>query len=193
MGVTFLVIGQIDEVPKIGQTKWFRLAAPQAGALYRRRMEAVESVDTEHFCFLDGGTDVLLPGFDAAINELVDRMERSGAVIGYGDELVRGKLIESQPFTLDAFTSKFTMIHHGVVCNTAAVRTLTMPAGCFSWEALVYGSIAQRGFEYRPGAVYDWHPSTGGARLWPSYCRGICNSLNHLHGRAGVHFPSDFA
>ena len=72
------------------------------------------------------------------------------------------------------------MIHHGVVCKTERAQAIAWPAGCYYFEAVLYGTLAQEGYVYHQEAVYQWNPSPRGARLWPETQQGIDNSLKWL-------------
>jgi hypothetical protein len=182
----FIALGdqRIDGVP----VRCAPLAEPNAGALYRRRLDAMRSSAAEYLCFIDGGSDACLPGFVDAMQDLADR----GEPLGYAAELVHGKAHDRPAFSLQAFITDHSIIHHGVVCRREALLAIDWPAGCYSWEVIAYGTLAQQGFAHDPVPRYDWRPGRGGARLWPSYSRAIVNGKRWLQGMPGVHFPKDF-
>lgn len=182
----FIAIGEqrIEGVP----LRCVPLAEPNPRALYWRRLEAAMSCDADYLCFVDGGEDICLPGFADAMQVLAD----TGAALGYAAELVHGKPRPTKPYTRSNFITDFSMIHHGVVCHVASLREIQWPDGCYCWEALAYGTLAEKSVAYDPIARYDWRPGRGGARLWPGYTRGIVNSLRHLQGLPGTHLRSDF-
>lgn len=186
MTVQFLTVGQ-DAVPGLASVTSVPLSVANAGALYRRRQEAIRAATGEYVCFIDGSEDKLLPGFVEAMETLA----ADGKDIGYAAELVRGQSVSKPTFTLEGMLRDHSLIHHGVVCRREALLTIDWPEGCYAWEVIAYGTLAQRGFSYDPTPRYDWWPSTNGARLWPSYARGVVNSKLWLQGRAGVHFKRD--
>lgn len=154
------------------------LAEKNALALYRRRLEALETCEADYLCFVDGNEDVCLPGFVEAMQALADAEQP----LGYASELVWAKEVAKPAFTLSGFLRDFTLIHHGVVCNVERLRKIKWPSGVYSWEVIAYGTLAQQGFVFDPIPRYDYRPSPGGARLWPSYSHGIINSLRFLQG-----------
>jgi len=183
----FISIGEqrIEGVP----LRCVALSEPNPGALYRRRLDAMYSCKADYLCFVDGGDDVCLPGFVEAMQALAD----TGAAIGYADELQHGSArVDLPAFSLKAFLRDHSIIHHGVVCRVDLLRAYAWPAGCYSWETLAYGTLAQLGFAYDSVPRYDWRPGPNGARLWGGFARGINNSKLHLQGREGVHLPKDF-
>ena len=190
--LTFVVLGDIDAPPAFGTTACHPLAAPRAGALYRARIKAMCAANTEFVCLLDGGGDILLPGFEASVARRMEAMRRTGAAIGYADEFTEGRQVASGEFTLSAYLRHPLMMHHGVVCRTDAVKAIDWPAGCHWFEAACYGTLAQQGYVYDRAFVYDWRPSPNGARLWADTARGMHNSLRWLQGLPGMHFSSDF-
>lgn len=181
----FVSLGQqqIDGVP----LRCVPLAAPRPAELFRRRLEAVRSSSAEYICFVDGGSDVCLPGFAQAMHNLAAQ----GEPLGYAPELVHGKPQPPRPYTRAGFIRDFTTIHHGVVCRVADLLSIDWPDGCYCWEVIAYGALAERGFAFDPLPRYDWRPGAGGARLWPGYARGVVNSLRWLQNLPGVHFDSD--
>ena len=192
MGVSYIVLGTIDFRPLMGEVIELARSAPRAGALYRARHWAMSSARTEFVCLLDGGEDALLPGFEASIERRMLAMRRTGAAIGYADELKNGELVENGEFSIDAHLRRPLMLHADVVCRTEALKAIEWPSGCYWFEAVCYGTLARQGFVYDREAVYDWHPSPGGARLWPDTARAVQNSLRWLQGLPGIHFPKDF-
>ncbi len=172
----FLALGEqrADAVP----LTCVPLAAPNATALYKRRLEAVRASGADYVCFVDGGDDVCLPGFVDAMQALAD----SGAPLGYAVELVHGELRETPVFTLPNFLRDHSIIHHGVVCDREALLAINWPDGCYSWETIAYGSLAQRGFVRDDTPRYDWRPGPTGARLWPTYAIGVVYAKRWLQG-----------
>lgn len=191
-GLTYLVLGPIDSAPANGALSAFPRSAANAGALYRARCAAVQSVTTEFFCLLDGADDVLLPGFEPSIDARLAALAESGASIAYADEYQGDKPMASGPFSLAGHLANPLMIHHAPVCRTAAAQAIDWPAGCHWFEAVCYGTLAQQGAIYLPGPVYQWNPSANGARLWPDTKRAMVNSLQWLHGLPCTHFAKDF-
>jgi hypothetical protein len=167
------------------------LAAQHGAALYRRRLEALASSSAEWFCFVDGGEDVLADDFVPACEALATRALAAGVPIGYMAETVHGAPGATGPFTLPAFLRNHALVHHGVVCRVDALRNIAWPAGCFAWEVIAYGALAQQGFVYDPVARYDWRPGPGGARLWPSYMRSTVNAKRWLQGLPAPTFKGD--
>ena len=177
--IDFIALG--DQVlPAVPTLRCVPLAAPHAEALYQRRLESMWSSRAEWLCFVDGGPDVIDPGFVPAMHALALRATEAGVPIGYAAELVRGKPGIDCEFTLRGYLQNMMLIHHGVVCSTAALRTIGWPLGCYSWEVIAYGTLAQRGFVRDPRAYYDWWPGPDGARRWPSYRLALANSTRWL-------------
>lgn len=154
------------------------LAEKNPQALYERRLEAALGSEADYICFVDGGEDVCLPGFAEAMAALADR----GLSLGYAAELVHGLPRGDQRYSRKAFLRDFSIIHHGVVCRVADLRDIAWPTGCYCWEAIAYGMLAERGCAYDETPRYDWRPGSGGARLWPGYTRAVVNSLRWIQG-----------
>lgn len=154
------------------------LAAPNAEALYARRLEAALSSKADYVCFVDGGEDVCLPGFAEAMQALAD----AKPALGYASELVYGREVPRPTYSRQDFILDHSLVHHGVVCSTEALRRIKWPEGCFSWEVIAYGTLADQGILHDPVPRYDWRPGPHGARMWPSYCRAIINSKRWLQG-----------
>lgn len=188
--IDFVALGDqvIDSVPGL---RCVPLAAPHCAALYRRRMEALQSSTADWLCFVDGGPDIVHADFVPAMADLAIRAEHAGVPIGYAAELLRGKPGRSQEFTLRGFIKDHQMIHHGVVCNVAALKSVPWPDGCYAWEMIAYGTLAQRGYVYDPVPRYDWRPDRYGARLWPSYQRGVINARRWFSDMPPVPHPGE--
>lgn len=165
--IDFVALGQqsIAEVPTL---RCVPLADPHCAALYLRRREALESSTCEWFCFVDGGADIIRSDFVPAMHDLVQRAIVAGVPIGWAAETVHGK------------RNSVDLPHHGVVCNVAALRAISWPAGCYHWESIAYGVLERSGHVFDPTPRYDWRPGPGGARLWPSTRVGIGNSNRWL-------------
>lgn len=183
--VEFIALGE-QTIPGV-PLRCVPLAKPKPRALYERRLEAAMASSADYVCFVDGGEDVCLPGFADAMQALADQ----GRPLGYAAELVHGQPRRDQAYSRDAFMRDFSIVHHGVVCRVADLRAIAWPAGCYCWEVIAYGSLADRGNVFDPVPRYDWRPGPGGARLWPGYARGIVNSLRWLQGLPGVHTSED--
>lgn len=192
MSLTYLVLGDAFPAPGNGRLKSHPRSQPNAGALYRARMNAAMQVETEFFCLLDGGCDALLPGFEESVEQRMAGLRESGKHIAYADELANGELIASGDFSLPAYLRNPAMIHHAPVCRTASARAIAWPDGCFWFEGICYGSLARLGWMYLPGVVYEWNRTPGGASRWPSTTRALINTMLWHQGRGGVHFASDF-
>ena len=177
--IDFVALGE-QMLPVVPTLRCVPLAEPRAEALYMRRMDAMRSSPCEWMCFVDGGPDVLDTSFVPAMHDLALRAADSGVPIGYAAELVRGKPGMSVEFTMRGFLNNIQVIHHGVVCNVAALRTIDWPDGCHAWEVIAYGKLAQRGFVFDPVPRYDWRPDQHGARRWPSYREAVVNSIRWL-------------
>lgn len=177
--IDFVALGEqiLSVVPTL---RCVPLAVPHADALYQRRLEAMRSSTCEWLCFVDGGPDVIDPTFVPAMHALALRAADQGVPIGYAAEKVRGRPGLDQEFTVRGFLNNMMLIHHGVVCNVAALRGIDWPVGTYSWEVIAYGTLAQRGFAYDPVPRYDWRPDEHGARCWPSYKIAIANSTRWL-------------
>jgi hypothetical protein len=169
-------------IPQVPTLRCVPLAAPHCRALYERRLEALASSTADWLCFVDGGEDVLADDFVQAMQVLTESAGAAGAPIGYAAETIHGANGYTGPFTLPEFLRDHQLVHHGVVCSTAALRAIDWPRGCYAWEVIAYGTLAQRGFVYDPAPHYDWRPGPGGARLWESYMRGGINSKRWLQG-----------
>lgn len=187
--ITYLVIGEIADPPAGATVRYFPLVPKDdAAGLYRRRLQALASVRTPFFCFLDGAEDRLLPPFEACVASLVQRMQRADVCIGYMGEVEHGLERPGRPFDEAAYLQDFRFIHHGVIGRTQAFRRVAWPKGCYSFEVLGYGEVARRwGAVHEPEIGYAYNPAPTGARLWPSYLRAVNNSLAWLQGGQGVH------
>lgn len=159
-------------------------AEKKARALYERRLEAMRSCSAEYLCFVDGDEDILLPGFAEAMQALANQ----DVPIGYADELIHGKLRSAPDFTLQGFINDHSIIHHGVVCRMDDLLQINWPAGSYAWEVIAYGTLAQKGFVHDCTPRYDYRPSSGGARLWPTYAIAIVSSKRWLKGYPEVQF-----
>lgn len=188
LNLTYLVLGPIDSVPSHAPVRSFPLASPNSPALYKALCDAVDTVETEFFCVLDGNPDILMPGFEASIEKRILEMQNTQAAIGYADEYRRKAWIKSGEFTLSNYVRNFTMIHHAAVCRTSAANQLKRPKGNFLFQGVYYGGLAQQGYVYDPTPVYQWNPSVNGARLWPDTQDAIKNSLMWLRGVDEKHF-----
>jgi len=177
--IDFVALGP-QALPAVPTLRCVPLAAPHAVALYRRRLEAMRSSPAEWLCFVDGGPDVIDPGFVPAMHALAQRAAGQGVPLGYAAELVRGRPGIECEFTLRGYLQNIMLIHHGVVCSTSALQAIDWPEGCYSWEVIAYGTLAQRGYVRDPAAYYDWRPGPDGARRWPSYKQALANSVRWL-------------
>lgn len=142
------------------------LAQPHCEALYLRRLEALYSSRGEWLCFVDGGDDVVAPGFVPAMHALALRAGQDVS-IGWAAETQHGAQRGTDP-------------HHGVVCRVSALRAIDWPAGCYHWEAIAYRTLRRAGHVFDPVPRYDWRPGREGARLWPSTQVGIRNAAQWL-------------
>jgi hypothetical protein len=168
-------------LPNLRCVPW--VVQKHARALYERRLEAMRASTAEYLCFIDGGEDVLLPGFVEAMQALAAK----DVAIGYAAELVIGvQHVTDLEFTLRKFICNHSLIHHGVVCRNEDLRAIKWPAGSYSWEVIAYGTLAQRSFAYDPTPRYDWRPAPTGARLWPTYGIAIISSKRFLNGLPAV-------
>lgn len=179
--IDFVALGD-QTIPQVPGLRCVPLAAAHGGALYRRRLEALASSTADWLCFVDGGEDVLPADFVAAMEALAGRAAAADVPIAYAAETIHGKPGAVGPFDLQAFLRAHTLVHHGVVCSTAALRAIDWPRGCYAWEVIAYGTLAQQGYVYDPEPRYDWRPGPGGARLWPSYRRSVVNAKRWLQG-----------
>lgn len=181
MNIDFVALGEqtVQQVPGL---RCVPLAAAHGAALYRRRLEALAGSTAQWLCFVDGGEDVLPADFVAAMETLADRAAAAGRPIAYAAETIHGKPGATGPFDLPAYLRNHALVHHGVVCSTAALRAIDWPVGCYAWEVIAYGTLAQQGYVYDPEPRYDWRPGPGGARLWPSYRRSVTNAKRWLQG-----------
>lgn len=179
--VDFVALGEqvILQVPGL---RCVPLAAQHGAALYRRRLEALASSTAEWLCFVDGGEDVLAEDFAPACEDLAARAEVAGVPIAYMAETVHGRPGATGEFDIRLYLANHALVHHGVVCRVDALRAIAWPAGCYAWEVIAYGTLAQKGFVYDPVPRYDWRPGPGGARLWPSYMRSVVNAKRWLQG-----------
>lgn len=179
--IDFVALGD-QTIPQVPGLRCVPLAAAHGGALYRRRLEALASSTAPWLCFIDGGEDVVAPDFVDACEELAAQAQAVGAPIGYMAETIHGKPGASGPFNLQAFLRAHTLVHHGAVCRTSALREIRWPAGCYAWEVIAYGTLAQQDSVFDPVPRYDWRPGPDGARLWPSYRRSVVNAKRWLQG-----------
>ncbi len=181
MSIDFVSIGE-QTVPQVPGLRCVPLAAQRGAALYRRRLGALASSTADWLCFVDGGEDVLAHDFVPAMVALADRAEAAGVPIAYAAETIHGQPGGTGAFTLQDYLRDHTLVHHGVACNVAALRQIDWPRGCYAWEVIAYGTLAQKGHVYDPVSRYDWRPGPGGARLWPSYRRSVVNAKRWLQG-----------
>lgn len=182
--ITFLTFHDVD--PGFGEVVKLDLVDKGVGGfarLYRKRIDGLRQVQTRYHCWLDGPPDVLLPNFRETIEGYMAAMDEGGACIAYGDELKGDALSVGGEYSPEAYRARIAMMHHGVVCRTEPAQAIRLPDGCFSFEVLVYGRLAEQGALYVPGACYQWMPGKDGARMWPDCNRGIHNSLMWLQGR----------
>jgi hypothetical protein len=184
--LTYVVLGTLENKPTNGLVAEFPLANPDSQSLYEARKAAMLSVTTKYVCLLDGGSDRLLPGFEADVNSRLDKMDRNPqAALSYADERVGvtpGKL--SGTFTLSKYLSNMPgMMHHGVILRTEVLKRLIWPEGCYWFEGVVYGAMAQLGSIYHPRVVYEWNPSPGGASTWDSVAPAMRNTIAWLKNR----------
>jgi hypothetical protein len=182
----FIALGdqRIEGVP----LRCVPLAEPRASALYWARIRAALSSAADYVCFVDGGEDVCAAGFADAMQALAD----TGAALGYAAETIHGKAQPKPVYSRAAYLRDFTLIHHGAVCRVDALREIAWPDGCFCWEVIAYGTLAEQSAAFDPVPRYDWRPGPGGARLWVDYTGGIVNSLRWLQGLPGPHLRSDY-
>jgi hypothetical protein len=190
MTIDFVSLG-IQAIAAVPSLRCVELAAPNAVSLYKRRQEAVAGSTSEYMCFVDGGPDVIADDFVTACESLADRMQEKQVPIGYMAETIHGAAGSTAPFVFSEYLRDVKMIHHGVVCSVAALRAIPWPVGCFHWEAIAYGVLAQQGFVYDPVARYDWRPGPGGASGWPTILRARVNSARWLQGLPVPVLPGD--
>jgi hypothetical protein len=165
--VEFLSVGH--QVARGLQLTCVERSAPDAAALYARRLEALRLARAPYVCWVDGYGDRLLPGFAAAMQALA----ATGRPLGYAAELVSGRRRPAVPWSLAAYLADPTVCHHGVVCRREALLAIDWPAGCHHWETIAYGTLGQQGTAFDPVPRYDWRPGSNGARLWDSTRRAI--------------------
>jgi hypothetical protein len=192
VSIDFVALGE-QTIPQVPSLRCVPLAAPHGAALYRRRLEALASSTADWLCFVDGGEDVVPPEFVPVMEALAYRAAAAGVPIGYVAETIHGQAGGTGPFELPAFLRHHTLVHHGVVCNVAALRAIDWPRGCYAWEVIAYGTLAQQRYVYDPEPRYDWRPSKGGARLWPSYMRSVINAKRWLQGAHSPVLAGDLA
>lgn len=184
--ITFLVIGEITDLPKFGQVLRFpRCAGPEqyhaAARLYGHHQRTLAAVQTPYFCLLDGGADELLPSFERVMQEYAEVLSTCpGVHIVYGDELTPTGRKRSREFTLNDYLRNHTMIHHGVLCRTATAKAIDFPIGVHIFELIVYGTLALAGYKYLPEPCYKWTPSFRGASTWPDTLVGLRESKRWL-------------
>ncbi len=165
--IDFVALGE-QVLPAVPTLRCVPLAEPNCSALYLRRLEAMHSSTCKWFCFVDGGEDILPADFVSRMHALALRAEEQGVPLGWAAETQNGR------------RSLIRHPHHGVVCQTAALRAINWPEGCYHWEAIAYGVLRKAGEVFDPVPRYDWRPGPGGARLWPSTRMGILNSAQWL-------------
>ena len=194
--ITWGYLGEAPvDIPKEGEVLPLSLAPPRISAIYRARIAALRHAKTPYLCWLDGGEDRLLPAHADWWLAAIERLEATGKHIAYADELHYGALNEQAgEWSIGRMTKHAQMIHHAAICRVSSLREIVWPEGCFHWEPLAYGALAQRGYDYTPVPVYDWRPHRdSGARLLGDTARGTENALCWLQGLPGAHFSSDLA
>lgn len=170
--LTLIVLGaDLSRVPACGTILRLPPSAPNPQALYEARLAAALAVETPFFTMLDGGPDILLPGYEHGMQDLCEQMELDHTDIG------------SCLFEIGV-SGKTKYLNHGVVCRTAALRNVRWPRGLFHFEVCVYGRLAERGVTKVPRVVYRWVPSEGGANTWPQTSEARMNAARWLHGQS---------
>jgi hypothetical protein len=178
--LTHVCLGHPGLEPSYGRLLVVERSKPTSAALYAARIAACKLVQTPYFSLLDGGGDVLLGDYFGVIEQMVEALEESEAVMAYTRERLDNVVLPSRP-------------HHGVVVKTEDFLCLDLPkSGCFHFETLVYGALAK---VHEPilfdRLVYDWRPSPGGASKWADTVRARNNSRLWLEGFNGVHFAHE--
>jgi hypothetical protein len=175
----FIAIGNQQDLglPNLRCVPW--VFEKTARALYKARLSAMRSCGADYMCFVDGGEDILLPGFVESMQYMADQ----DVPLGYADQLVNGKTRDiDTSYTPKKYMNDHSIIHHGVVCRTADLNAIDWPDGSYSWEVIAYGMLAKQGFAHDRVPRYDWRPQLTGARLWPTYGIAIISSKRFLNG-----------
>lgn len=180
--IDFIALGNqsIAQVPGLRCVPAVR--SGDSRGLYVARTVAACGSSADWVCFVDGNEDVLADDFVPAAEDLARRAFAAKVPIAYMAETIHGAPGHSGPFTLPAFVRDHQLVHHGVVCSTAALRAIQWPLGYYAWEVIAYGVLAQQGFVFDPAPRYDWRPGPGGARRWAGYMIGLVNSKRWLQG-----------
>lgn len=189
--LTYLVLGDHDAPGPV--LRWPR-ARRDISAIYRARLAAIDELPDylKFVTWFDGPPDRYDAAWPSISERIMDRMDATGAAIGYADEDVpdRGR-VSAGEWSIEAMCERPQMIHHAVICRVSALKAIQWPAGCYHWETLAYGLLAQRGYAYLPECAYWWSPSLDGAAQMACTTRGTVNALAYLQGRQGTHFAQD--
>ena len=149
-----------------------------AEGLLAARLEAIKSVDTDFFFFLDDD-DELPRGYRGVL----DRCMAAGTPLAYTDEVItaadgseftrRGRAYSEMAFIKDC-----TLVHHLTVCRTdAALRaSAVIPRGKYAVENLLFFEVAKAGATYIPEVGYIWHRRETGLNRHPSILIGLVQS-----------------
>lgn len=181
--ITFILLGESNQVPGIGEVMKLPLVQPNNDALYTARINAVDKVTTEYFSLFDGGEDVLSKDFDSVFSEMIDYLNKTGLDIASAREQKYGKSQEGL----------MGYMHHAVICRADAVRNLKLPkSGCIHFETVVYSMLSKKGKFLKDAEIYNWIPSVNGARKWKDTPWAIQNSHRLIHGEEILPVPPKF-
>lgn len=137
--------------------------------------DAIDLVDTTHFFFIDDDDD--LPDDHL---EVLSSCAAAGTALAYTDELVNGDRRTRTPYSQQAHLNDPTLLHHLVLCETAAARQALrdLTRGHFWPEMQLYWQMAKLGgATHVPEIGYVWNKGeTGLHRAWFTVL-GMSNSV----------------
>ncbi len=176
--ITFVLLGsELTRIPTIGTILQVERSAPNASALYERRVSAAYLVETEYFSILDGGEDILLDEFESATLELCNKLTETGLDIGSTRESINGE--------------RGHFMHHNVICRTSAFKKLKIPkSGLYMFEPIVYPLLSKKGTIEHDVIAYNWIPTPGGAARWPETKIAYENSKRWQKGKPPLKSPA---
>jgi len=144
--------GRIDSAAK-AQAAWF---------------DAIDSVSTEHFFFLDSDDDLPL-----AADRVLDRCLAANVPLAYTDELWISEGGSHRhcgaPYSQDEHLARPLIVHHLALCRTDAARDAVhrLPRGHYWPEMMLFWELAKGGARYVPEIGYHWNKrATGLHQQW---------------------------
>lgn len=140
-----------------------------AAGMQAARFDAIEHVRTPYFFFIDDDDE--LPA------DYLDVLADCRAVcspIAYTDEEIvsedgQRSVITSGPYSREAHYRNAMMLHHLVLCETAAAldAVARLPRGHYWPEFMLYWELARAGAGYVPRVGYVWHKRAGRLNTLP--------------------------